>query len=345
VDGNTYVNANLSITFGAVVSDTIPTLLDHGSPEDLHIGYWTVASDNRWEITEVGSVSGSFCSETGQYDLTYTDNDCDDIHFSVVEDECEDRVALLDGVVFTLVDRDTFGSCVEEGTVLQTQLGESSMAPSFSRVDATVVFGTDGYCIVSVGERGTLYQHWELDDTNDGETTTITDIGSTGGTGSPNANGDDFGCASWSEGVYYSDWDADCSAQLCGITDSCISRGELFHATSYNGFQPIDGCVRDVHFPTLVGRGECNPDSDTWEEHPYDCINQAVEGGCMFCLGRANDMEVRQCLDRDHAGCNQIFNSIAAKAFCTLEFECPASTISFSITLFISSLVALLLIR
>jgi hypothetical protein len=328
------VNGNLSITFGASVSDTLPTLLDHGHPEDLTFGYWVVATDNRWEVTEVGSVRGSHCSETGQYNLAFIDSDCDELQFTLIEDDCEERVDLLSDV-FTLIERDNIGDCTSEGTVLQTQLGESITAQHLSREDATVVFGMDGYCTVSIADRGTLYQRWTLHDTNDGEITNIIDIGSTGDA--------DFECSSWSEGEYHSDWDADCSTQLCGITDSCLSRGELFHATAYNGFVPIDGCVRDVHFPTLVGRGECNPDEDTWEEHPWDCVDQNVAGGCMFCLGRANGIEVRQCLDRNGGGCNQIFNSIAAKAFCTLEFECPASTISFSFTVFISALVALLL--
>jgi hypothetical protein len=328
------VNGNLSITFGAAVSDVYPALLDHGYASDLTFGYWSIATDSRWEITEVGSVSGHFCDETGQYDAGFVD-DCFTISFTLISDNCEGRTQLLSND-FTLVSRSNNADCVSSGTVLQTQLGDSITAPELSRADATVVFGEDGYATVSIADRGTLYQRWSLHSTNDGETTRIVDIGSTG---------DDFSCPTSREGVYYSDWDSDCSAQLCGITDSCVSRGELFHATAYNGFQPIDGCVRDVHFPTLVGFGACNPDQDTWEAHPWDCIDQDVPGGCMFCLGRANGNEFRQCLDRNGAVCNEIFNSIAAKAFCTLEFECPASTTTLSITVFISSIVALLLFR
>jgi hypothetical protein len=282
----------------------------------------------------VGSVTGSFCDETGQYNVGFIDN-CVTLQFTLVADNCEERVELLANT-FSLVSRSNIGDCVSEGTILQTQLGESITEPTLSREDATVVFGTSGYCMVSISNRGTLYQHWEIENTNDGQVTTIIDLGSTG---------DDFSCPTSREGTYFSDWDSDCSAQLCGITDACLSRGELFHATAYNGFIPIDGCLRDVHYPTLVGFGECNPNSDTWEAHPWDCVDQNVAGGCMFCLGRANNQEFRQCLDREGGVCNEIFNSIAAKAFCTLEFECPASTTSFSITVFIASLVALLLFR
>jgi len=335
VDGNTYVNDDLSVTFGAAVSDVLPALLDHGDESDLHYGYWSIATDSRWEITEVGSVSGEHCDETGQYNVAFVNGDCVTLTFTLVADECEDRVALLSNT-FSLTSRSNLGDCVSEGTILQTQLGESVTEPSLSRADATVVFGTSGYCTVSISDRGTLYQRWSIENTDDGEVTTITDLGSTG---------DDFSCSSSDEGRYFSDFDSDCSAQLCGITESCISRGELFHSTAYNGYQPIDGCLHDVHYPTLIGRGACNPDSDTWEEHPWTCVDQDVPGGCMFCLGRANNQEFRQCLDREGAECNGIFNSIAAKAFCTLEFECPASTTSFSITVFISSIVALLLFR
>jgi len=335
VDGNTYVNGDLSITFGAAVSDVYPTLLDHGNTDQLHFGYWSVATDNRWEVTEVGSVSGSFCDYTGQYDVGFIGGDCVTLSFTLISDDCATRASLLSNT-FALVSRTNVGDCTSEGTILQTQLGESVTAPSLSRDDATIVFGTDGYCIVSVADRGTLYQRWSLNNTNDGEITTIVDIGSTG---------DDFSCPTSREGTYLSNFDADCSAQLCGIEDGCIARGELFHATTYNGYQPIDGCTSDIHLTNLVGTSECNPDSDTWEAHPWDCIDQRVEGGCMFCLGRANGNEFRQCLDRNGAECNHIFNSVAGKAFCTLEFECPASTTSFSITVFISSIVALLLFR
>jgi len=334
VDGNTYVNGDLSITFGASVSDTYPALLDMGSPSQLHFGYWSVATDSRWEITEVGSVSGQFCDQTGQYNAAFVD-DCITISFTLISDDCTERATLLANT-FTVVSRSNTADCVSEGTVLQTQLGDSVTAPSLSRADATVVFGTSGFCTVSIADRGTLYQRWTLSNTNDGETTTIIDLGSTG---------DDFSCPTSRTGTYLSNWDSDCSAQLCGVSDSCLSRGELFHAAAFNGFQPIDGCVNHIQYTQLVGYGECNPNSDTWEEHPYACTGQNVAGGCMFCLGRANGQEFRQCLDRNGGGCNAIFNSPAAKAFCTLEFECPASTTSFSITVFISSIVALLLFR
>jgi len=304
------------------------------------VGSGNSFTTTRWEVTEIGAVLGdSFCSTVGTYDVGFSDVDCGTLEFTLVSDDnCDERNTFLTSS-FVLTTRDNLGDCVEEGTLLTTQLGESVNAPSLSMNDATVVFGMDRYAIVSVSDRSIIYQRWTLSNTdnnaNGGETTTIVDIGATGDSS--------FTCALWSEGVYLSNWDADCSAQLCGITDSCLSRGELFHATSFNGFEPIDGCVENVMFPTLVGRGNCNPNADTWEKHPWDCVDQDIQGGCMFCLGRANNVEVRQCLDRNGGGCNQIFNTIAAKAFCTLEFECPASTISFSITVFISCLVALLL--
>jgi len=75
-----------------------------------------------------------------------------------------------------------------------------------------------------------------------------------------------------------------------------------------------------------------------WEGHPYDCTDQVPGDQCMFCKGRANDKIVRLCLERLGAGCNRAFNTPAREAFCNLEFECPASTVSFSLFLLVSIL-------
>jgi len=78
-----------------------------------------------------------------------------------------------------------------------------------------------------------------------------------------------------------------------------------------------------------------------WQRHPYDCTDQFTGNECMFCKGRANDQIVRLCLERLGAPCNTAFNTPAREAFCNLEFECPASTLSFSLFLIFSFLGAL----
>jgi len=70
-----------------------------------------------------------------------------------------------------------------------------------------------------------------------------------------------------------------------------------------------------------------------WQNHPYDCTDQHTGNECMFCKGRGNDMVVSLCLERLGAGCNLAFNSLPTPIFCNLEFECPASTITFSLLL------------
>jgi len=205
----------------------------------------------------------------------------------------------------------------------------------FQRRMLPLFFGSSGFATSSVGTRGILFQRWTLSSTNSGETTSIIDLGS---------YGDGLACASTRVGTYFSDWNADCGVQLCGQGDSCVSRGELLHGAKFNGFQTANVCPRPPNNPGLNGFGKCNPTANEWTRHPYDCTEQLIDGGCMFCLGRANGKEARQCLDRNGVLCNDIFNSAAGHAYCTLEFECPASTATLSLVVFISS-VALLLFR
>jgi hypothetical protein len=75
-----------------------------------------------------------------------------------------------------------------------------------------------------------------------------------------------------------------------------------------------------------------------WENHPYDCTDQLEGDKCMFCKGRANDKVRSVCLERLGNDCNAAFNSPPRSVFCNLEFECPASTFSFSMFLALSLL-------
>jgi len=334
VDGKSWSNGATSITFGAAVGENLPAMLNGGGKDLFSFGYWTTATATRWEITTVGAPSGTFCSSTGQYNAQFGGN-CATLTLTAISDDCADRSSLLNNK-FALTPKSSTGDCVSTGTVLTTTLEKSSSLPALSGEVATIVFGADGFASVSVSTRGIIFQQWVLSSSSAGQTSTILDLGSFG---------QGLACSSQKVGVYLSDWNADCGVQLCGVSDSCVSRGELFGGAKFNGFETSNVCTLPPGSASMGGFGLCNPDANEWTRHPYDCLEQNIAGGCMFCLGRANGVEHRQCLDREGAGCNELFNSNAGKSFCTLEFECPASTATISIALFISSLVALVLFR
>jgi hypothetical protein len=154
---------------------------------------------------------------------------------------------------------------------------------------------------------------------------------------------DGYACSNTKVGVYNTTWDADCSVRFCGITDGCEARGQLLHGIAINDWMASEddqGCPADILVPGYGGESKCSVDEAQWLGHPYDCVNQFTKGECMFCRGVADGQEVSLCLDRLGAQCDDIFNTDARRSFCNLEFECPASTLSFSLVVFISALLA-----
>jgi len=331
VDGNTYQSGAVSITFGSAVDTWIPTLFNWGDVATVSFGTFKQATATRWEVQEYGSASGGSCEGKGQYNLQFG-GDCDSLTFTFISDPCTARSAAF-SEDFELVDLSGAGDCAAVGTSLETTFRKSVASPHLSLLPTTIVFGQDEFAIVSAGDTGAIFQRWSLGRNTDGETTTIVDFGSV-----PVG----LSCGQTRVGTYLSNWEEDCSVQFCGISDGCESRAELWHTIDINGFEPEEACPRPIDQPGLGGDSACSPSDDQWLKHPWDCIDQEIEGGCMFCRGIAEGKTVSLCLDRLGAQCEDIFATNARSSFCNLEFECPASTTAVSFVVFICSLLALL---
>jgi len=88
--------------------------------------------------------------------------------------------------------------------------------------------------------------------------------------------------------------------------------------------------------------GECS-DGGQWNGSPQNCWKQFGSGECVYCVGRANNLESRTCINRNGAECNPMFNSLQGKSFCNMEFECPATTaVVFPVLFLFAALIALL---
>jgi len=82
----------------------------------------------------------------------------------------------------------------------------------------------------------------------------------------------------------------------------------------------------------VCGGGKAN-----WNNHPYDCTDQYDHTVCFYCSGRSRGHEARNmCFDRMGRTCNELFNTAEANTYCTLAFECPASTFSSPFLVFAS---------
>jgi len=91
-----------------------------------------------------------------------------------------------------------------------------------------------------------------------------------------------------------------------------------------------------------VFHGECG-DGGQWSKHAYACTDLYDGGKCAFCVGRANNIESRTCMDRTEGlTCNEMFNSKERKTWCNMEFECPATSIAVPFGTLILAIVALL---
>jgi hypothetical protein len=334
-EGNTYRGADLqSLTFGAAVGDWVPGLIDMGTVNTVHFTVWKQATPTRWEVTEFGTSSSEssdeHCILTGQYNIDFF-NGCTDMHVTLLSDSCHDRAAFLQNT-FTLWERADDATCYEVGTALDATLGESEAVPFLSGDDATYVFGQNEFALVSVEDRAVIVQRWRVAES--GHTTEVIDFASYPA---------GFACPLSDVGSYVNVavWGDECQVRFCGVVDSCLSRSQLLHNTAFNGYEE-DICTADaVDNGSEPARTECSVDGRQWLLHPDDCVNQNVEGGCAFCSGIAMQETAMWCINRQGAGCNQIFESAVRQTYCNLEFECPASTVSISFVLFISTLLAL----
>jgi len=154
---------------------------------------------------------------------------------------------------------------------------------------------------------------------------------------------DGYACSSTKVGTYSGEFDSTCSNFFCGVSDGCFPRGELLSGAAFNDY-PSEGptnCDAPIQKPGYGGISKCNVDEEQWLAHPYACIDQFDRGQCMFCRGIANGKTVSMCLDREGGECNAVFNTYAAASYCNLAFECPASTVTLSVAVFVAALLAL----
>jgi len=273
-----------------------------------------------------GSTTDSFCELSGQYNLAWL-NGCSGIQFTVLHDFCDDRSTLL-ASQFNLVI--STGDCASSGSQIATTLGESSNFPMLAGDGATVVFGADQYAVVSVANRATVIQRWRITQgIASSSTVDIVDLGSY-----PVG----FACSSIVVGSYSAVFDSSCATRLCGVSDTCQMRAELWQGTGLNGFAG-DQCANDLTFVPVIA--ECS-DGRQWNRPVSECLAQSVPGGCMYCKGIAMGQMTAYCLNQEGANCQRIFESDPGRAFCNIAFECPASITSVSVIVIVSSVLALL---
>jgi len=195
---------------------------------------------------------------------------------------------------------------------------------------ATVVFGANQYAVVSVATRAAIIQRWRI---TQGIATTstveIVDLGS---------YPEGFACSSVDVGSYSAVFDSSCASRLCGVSDACQMRAELWQNSGLNGFNG-DQCANLLTFVTDVA--SCS-DGRQWNRPVNECLAQTVEGGCMYCKGVAMGQMTAYCLNQQGANCQRVFESAPGRAFCNIAFECPASITSASVIVIVSSLLALL---
>jgi len=327
-EGNTYwftENGNThAVTFGTAVGEWLPALLNHADGVDFTV--WSQATVTRWEVQGFGSSTGFFCDQKGQYSLEFF-NECTELHLTTISDSCRDRVSFLNSQVFTIVEEGD--SCDSEGNHLWTAFPESEEYLRFSDDAASFVFGLDQYALLSLGETAAIVQRWRLTEGEDEDTVEVVDLASF-----PKG----FACPPASVGTYFTHWEEDCKNRICLDSDDCGLRATLFHNAALNDFEG-DMCSNEVD--TEGEEAATCSDGRQWLKHPKDCTAQPVEGGCIFCKGIAGGEITTWCLDKEGAVCQDVFESAAARAFCNMEFECPASTVTFSIALLICTLLAL----
>ena len=71
------------------------------------------------------------------------------------------------------------------------------------------------------------------------------------------------------------------------------------------------------------------------------CIEQHTGKECMYCRARAQNTIVSTCMDRLGASCYTVKNTGPMMEFCNWDFQCPASSLSFSLFLIFGLLGAL----
>jgi len=293
----------------------------------LYYSTWTQQTASRWQVQDFASSADWFCDQDAQYTVEFF-NTCGEIHFTALNENCALRTSLLKNVYPQ--DTTVGNDCTASGTEITTNLAKSVDYPRLAGDKTSIVFGLNGYAVVSVDTRAAIFQRWRISSTVV-DTVELVDLAS---------YPESYACSAVQVGVYTASFDANCASRLCFSDDACRSRSELFHDIGLNDFAG-DMCSHNI--ADEIAAPHCGTTTKQWNRHYKDCLAQDVPGGCMYCSGIALGEKTEWCLDRQSAGCDDIFNSVARQTFCNLEFECPAASISASIAIFICSLLALFL--
>jgi hypothetical protein len=254
-----------------------------------------------------------------------------------LSDACVARHAFYHDSTFKVWDKETGEDCFDAGYLAVTRLGVSEQSPRLSNEPSSYTFGLEHFLILSVGSEGAIFQHWRHSGPDVGSTAAanveIVDLAS---------YPDTLACPSTQVGSYTvsSLVSTTCETTLCVRDDACVARWELLAGIVFNGG---DDYTCPVVEKPEAANGQCSPPGRQWKKHPWACTDQEVEGGCFFCKGVAKGEQVQWCLNREGAGCNQIFESQTAVTLCNMEFECPASVSGASLFIIFVAIFALFL--
>jgi len=318
---------NTTIVFGAAVGDWVPVVMHYDDAGVIGAYFATArqATSMRWEVMDAGYY-GRATNECegilGQYGFSFS-TDCASLTLSAIYDECPTRVASLDGVTWTQSSVVQDGQCASWMGVL----GQAAESPRLSGEKVSIYPAPSDLAIVSIGDYTAIFQQWSSGTASDPPSLVrFQDLLSVPA---------GYACEERYYGQYLLNKENGCGAILCGKTDSCAARAHLFHGVQLNGY---DGIQCDADVEILEFSNSACSDGNIWKQTPQDCTGQFGGAQCMFCRGSANNLDVKLCIDRMGAICNDIFRSYPSQGWCNLEMECPASTLSLSVFALLSVL-------
>jgi len=343
--GNTFTDASGdSITIGEQVDRYFPVVLTSG--EDSYFVTFQQKLGS-WEIVEHGSSGSLMCGESyppGTYTLSLSsETDCADqkMTFTLVSDPlCPARRSFF-SEEFSL-GTSTQPKCGEVNSVeLNGRLSSSVASSTLSQQGVHITFAPFGYAVISISDKVILWQQWSPV----GGNINVIDVLSI-----PSG----YACDSDSVGQYAASWDqaSGCGLQTCAVEDTCLARSELWHGANFNAFKG-DMCADFYGNAPQKAEifGSCST-GQQWHSHPYDCTDQNIEGGCVYCAGVAQAKDFEYCLARNGQDCKDIFEQVGTQQGCNLAFECnrdiyanpnSSSLISASIISLVALLIAYLI--
>jgi len=318
LDGTAWSVGNVTLVFGASVGEWIPTIYHNDDRGRVSVWFVTVrqATSSRYEVMDqgvYGKAQFTCKGMVGQYNFHFS-ADCETLTFSVIYDECADRSA-LDGAVLTKTSVVEDGQCSSYmGTTMET-----SLAPQLSGESLAIYPAPSNLVIVSIGSYAAIFQLWTQGSDDPANLNRVQDLLSVP---------EGYACEERFYGQYFLTRESGCGAILCGKADSCAARAGLWQGVTLNSYSGSK-CATDIEI--LQWPNNACSDGNIWTKTPYECRDQFGGAQCMFCRGVAGGLDVKLCLERNGAVCNDIFRSLPSQGWCNLEMECPASTLSLSV--------------